>query len=273
MPRIRRKFRDFSKEKKNSKTLSTSLFIFTFQEWEKTGLSWVKIFVVNFIRLIKKKRIQLIKNHRIIRISFEESSIFRSFLKKIYLEQIARHIPQTPWSITLLFLATIDLFSRGKKEKERKRIEFDEFHHLLRRKNCLSFDLWFLQFTIFKPIPIVERFRSLYTTRWDIGHILPSTSEEKRRREKKWKYAIGISNHWNYWNPAGNLGKTELEKVIIPTAVFFLYLSFRYFFSSSSFFLPSSLFFFSSSFQKEYREGGREGEKEVVLHRLAISNP
>ena len=90
--------------------------------------------------------------------------------------------------------------------------------------------------------------------------------------------SIGISNHWNYWNPTGKLGKTELEKVIIPAGctvllsllppLLFFSFSLPFFLS----FLSFSFFFFFFSERIQERRGRKEG-KEVVLHRLAISNP
>lgn len=137
--------------------------------------------------------------------------------------------------------------------KENKEIRFD--HPLL---DCLSFDLWF-QFTILNIVD--SRFDYYYIARRSSIDRFFNWKGGKKKGKKWWKYVIGISKHWNYWNPTGNLGKTELEKVIIPTGCI----------PSPIFsFLPFFLFFFS--FQKEYRK--REGEgKEVVLHRLAISNP
>lgn len=116
-----------------------------------------------------------------------------------------------------------------------------------------SFALWF-QFTILNIVDYYIPRRSSID------------SSRKKGGRERWKYVIGISNHWNYWNLTGKLGKTELEKVIIPAGCI---LSLAFFLPFFSFFLSFFSFFF---FSERIQEGGGE-EKEVVLHRLAISNP
>lgn len=106
-----------------------------------------------------------------------------------------------------------------------------------------SFALWF-QFTILNIVDYYIPRRSSID------------SSRKKGGRERWKYVIGISNHWNYWNLTGKLGKTELEKVIIPAGCILSLAFFLPFFPSS---FLSFLFF---SFQKEYRrERGRRRER------------
>lgn len=105
-----------------------------------------------------------------------------------------------------------------------------------------SFALWF-QFTILNIVDYYIPRRSSID------------SSRKKGGRERWKYVIGISNHWNYWNLTGKLGKTELEKVIIPAGCI---LSLAFFLPFFSFFLSFFSFFFL--FRKN-TGGGRRRER------------
>lgn len=177
--------------------------------------------------------------------------------RKIYQEFLARKMSTflsfpSIHHIYRLYLGENTIRSRRILQSSRS-ISFRKSHLLARRESKISFALWF-QFTILNIIDYYIPRRSSID------------SSRKNGGRERWKYVIGISNHWNYWNLTGKLGKTELEKVIIPAGCILSLAFFLPFFPSS--FLSFLFFFFSERIQ----EGGGE-EKEVVLHRLAISNP